>query len=215
MLLGCKPFELLTHERFHAKMIYLGADDLHDIYYDSMRRIVPMYNHDNITIAPAREGQCFYSLHVYPTNDFANRYLNSAAPSVVVAIIVLVFLVMVVIFAVYDRAESQRNRKVVATAAKANKIVQSLFPSMVQSRLFERDADEEVRQSVQDKTKTTIRSLMDGKVVATEVSNKKSKPIADLYPNTTIMFADMKGTTNVFQGLRSNDCDSCRVYRMV
>jgi hypothetical protein len=173
----------------YAQMTYLGAEDLHDLKYDNERRVIPLYNHANQSFAPDYPGQCFYSLHVYPTATLEGRYLDATTANVLAAIVVLVFVAMVVIFAVYDHAESTRNRKVVATAAKANQIVQSMFPSMVQSRLFDSEKDdEEVRQSMQDKTKTTLRSIMDGGDV-----NKVSKPIADLYPHTTIMFADMKG----------------------
>jgi hypothetical protein len=155
-------------------MTYLGAEDLHDAKYDSERRVIPLYNHANQSFAPNHPGQCFYSLHVYPTATLEGRYLDATRANVLAAIVVLVFVAMVVIFAVYDHAESTRNRKVVATAAKANQIVQSMFPSMVQSRLFDSEKDdEEVRQSMQDKTKTTLRSIMDGGDV-----NKVSKPIA-------------------------------------
>jgi hypothetical protein len=175
-------------------MTYLGAEDLHDSQYGNERKVIPMYNHDSLIIEPDRPGQCFYSLQVFPTVDLEHRYKDTAAANAVAAMIVLVFAAMLIIFIAYDRAEAARNRKVVATAAKANRIVQSMFPSMVQSRLFDSEKDEEeVRQSTQDKTKTTLRSIMDGGDVAPEVSNKVSKPIADLYPNTTIMFADMKG----------------------
>lgn len=175
----------------------MGNGDLHDTRFDADRRVLPMY--DSEKLYPALPGQCFYSLHAYPTQQLAEQFLGPMAANVVAALIVIVFVVMLFVFFIYDRAEAARNDKVVSTAAKANRIVQQMFPTMVQSRLFDSDKDEEVKQSAQDKTNTALRSiLVDGNDV-TEVSTRKAKPIADLYPNTTIMFADMKGEITIIR----------------
>ena len=74
------------------------------------------------------------------------------------------------------------------TAAQARKLVSSLFPENVQSQILDQIAEEECRSST-DK----LRSFLSG------VPNKKlqvnDKPIAELFPDATVIFLDIVGFT--------------------
>ena len=109
-------------------------------------------------------------------------------------------------FFVYDIFVQKRNRKVVAVAAKTNEIVASLFPEAVRGRLFE-DSNKK-GSSKKNKTSaganenddTMIKKFLSGGELDEQVYEEedfmyKSRPIADLYPETTIMFADIAGFT--------------------
>ncbi|CAB9504460.1 Receptor-type guanylate cyclase gcy [Seminavis robusta] len=68
---------------------------------------------------------------------------------------------------------AEKFNKVLTSAQRSNAIVSSLFPKNVAKQMLDYDANDR-----------------DGKN-----ADLKSKPIADLFPNTTVMFADMEGFT--------------------
>jgi class 3 adenylate cyclase len=86
------------------------------------------------------------------------------------------------------------------TAKRTNAIAASLFPSNVRDRMF-KDAEEQAERDVMNKTKMGAHAsgknrLKDYLDEADEGGQGlQTKPIADLFQNTTIMFADIKGFT--------------------
>ena len=89
-----------------------------------------------------------------------------------------------------------RQQKVMKTAVQSTTIVSSLFPSNVRDRLLDangnsRANDDNVGKSMFQPTKTRLKTFLnDG-----EPSNDSSKPIADLFTDTTVLFADIAGFT--------------------
>jgi hypothetical protein len=73
------------------------------------------------------------------------------------------------------------------TAARSNAIVSSLFPDAVRKRLME-DSDGTKFASQNNR----LKSFLSGK----ESDGTDAKPIADLFPHTTVMFADIAGFTS-------------------
>lgn len=111
------------------------------------------------------------------------------------------FLVLVGAFFGYDIFVQRRNRKVVAVASKTNEIVASLFPEAVRERLFQDAEDETKKASAVNENDNMIKKFLSGNAEMDDEVDEddefmyKSRPIADLYPETTIMFADI-GTKN-------------------
>jgi len=81
---------------------------------------------------------------------------------------------MIAAFAVYDMIVQRRNQKLVYNAARSNAIVTSLFPKNVRERIVAQE------ENVADIGKNT---------------KPKGPPIADLYLESTILFADVVGFT--------------------
>jgi hypothetical protein len=90
---------------------------------------------------------------------------------------VLIFAFTSAVFLVYDRMVEKRQRTVMSTAVQTSTIVTSLFPSTVRERMFETSADHD--NMIQDEKYISFGDRM------------VSRPIADLYPHATVMFADM------------------------
>lgn len=109
-----------------------------------------------------------------------------------------------------SRFVQRRQKKVMNTAKRTNAIVKSLFPANVRDRMM-KDAEEQLDQKLAAKKKgvktlgaapkNQLKSFLsddnknkDGKGVDHDGNiTFDSKPIADLFPKTTVMFG---GTTN-------------------
>jgi hypothetical protein len=90
---------------------------------------------------------------------------------------VLIFVFTSAVFLTYDWLVEKRQKTVMSTAVHTSAIVSSLFPSTVRDRLFEADADPA--------------GAFQGESYISLGDKVVSRPIADLYPSATVMFADM------------------------
>ena len=154
-----------------------------------------------------------FKLHIYPSDDFEACYLTNQ-PKIFSLAVSLVFLVTVISFIVYDILVEKRQKKLLENAERSNKVVASLFPAMVRERLFN---DREARD--EERTNTNKRSLIfkgssqpsrlalfmtpapqqsqsqaGDSDTATALSGS-APAIADLYNDTTVLFADIAGFT--------------------
>jgi class 3 adenylate cyclase len=72
------------------------------------------------------------------------------------------------VFLAYEHRVSRQQKKLMSSAQRSNAIVESLFPSNVRDKLYPQDADDQ---------------------------NDSGAPIADLHPDTTVVFADIANFT--------------------
>jgi hypothetical protein len=86
----------------------------------------------------------------------------------------VVFVFAISLFFVYNRLVEKRQSLVLTKAVQSTAIVSSLFPKQVQDRLMIQQQDQHALSS----------SL-----------SVQNAPIADLFPNCTVMFADLCGFT--------------------
>lgn len=77
-------------------------------------------------------------------------------------------------------------------AARSNAIIKSLFPSTVRDRVFEADPSSQLF-AVQPKAR--LDSFLRTGETDTSSNHDKSRPIADLFPETTVLFCDIAGFT--------------------
>jgi class 3 adenylate cyclase len=92
-----------------------------------------------------------------------------------------------VVFLIYDVLVQFRNEKIVFNAARSNAIVSSMFPDAIRDRLLQEN------ESPKQKGSGHLKSyLMTGEG---ESGDTLSKPLADLFLETTVMFADISGFT--------------------
>lgn len=110
---------------------------------------------------------CSYSLTMYPTHELRDQYLTHT-PVTFTIIVVVVFLFTSVVFLVYDYFVQRRQRVVLDSAERTGAIVSDLFPSKFRNMI-------EVNHVVKSSGETL------------------GKALADLFPDTTIMFADIAG----------------------
>ena len=157
-----------------------------------------------------------FILHIYPSDDLYNTF-NTSQPRIYSLAVSLVFLVTVISFLVYDFLVERRQKKLLDSAERSGKIVSSLFPAMVRDRLFKHTNSIPEEEEEQKKKEKGVKRILKATSVVentnrlkkfisqteapgesddslTAISNS-APPIADLYNDCTILFADIAGFT--------------------
>lgn len=149
---------------------------------------------------------CSYYIEVHPADDLADSYLKNNEPFIYSAVVFVVFIFTALVFVLYDFFVQRRQDKVLRTAQKTSAIVSSLFPKSIQKRIMA-DTATEIKERRNRRNifsgKDKLKKFLGGEKDRTEVSEEtldvraiyETKPIADFFPETTIMFADIVGFT--------------------
>jgi class 3 adenylate cyclase len=174
-----------------AQASYLGQGDLHDPSYDEYMietGFGAFIGRDNV--AASRDGNCYYNVRAYPSKEMEELYITRE-PLYFTLTLVAVFVFTSLVFVAYDCLVQRRHTVVNKSALQSNAVVSSLFPEEVRSRLpslyaskTERDAATKSMQHEKDDNDDSFDDYYDD-----------SLPIADLYPNCTVLFADIAGFT--------------------
>jgi class 3 adenylate cyclase len=134
-----------------------------------------------------------YSLSIYKTNEYWNEAKNRKVFYVLIA-----FAVLAVTFVLYDRFVNKKNKKILQAAKESHAIISSLFPAQVRSRVFQNQSskDEELECTpTNSNSEKTFAELHNGVGDTHGDFMYNTKPIADLFPDATILFADIVGFT--------------------
>ena len=177
---------------------FKGEGDLHDREWSHMRRTVSLHSYEDMTLAMEEEGHCMYSFDLYPTFFLASQQNTDLATYMTVAAIVPFFLMAFAFFA-YDWFVNRRNAKVLAAAVDNGKIVSSLFPKNVRDRLV---AENKAQAEIADQITSTnpkhakLQQFLDKDSSDNSDGGEEgwmysTKPIADSFQETTVMFADV------------------------
>jgi class 3 adenylate cyclase len=217
------------------KVKYRGRDDHHDARYDSLRVYSPLFalkNQSRImskyTGIPVDEEYCTYSISIYKTLAYENE-IRTNNPIIFACFGIVIFAFICVVFLLYDGKVQQRQVVVMDSALRSNAVVSSLFPSIVRDKILN-EANINIAET--DGTSTVIKDNTD--LVKTPFSKRLSKgpasdenttlfdgcdttdnknllfildspPIADLYKETTVFFADIAGFTQWSSSRSPND----------
>ena len=181
-----------TYRLDGSDAVFLGVGDLHDSKYD-------MYElHADLAVGKTNSSYlCPYSMSVYPTEECYKQF-HTYQPVVYIAAVVFIFVVTIAVFLLYDTFVEKRQMKVMTRAVRTNEIVSSLFPASVRERLM---AEKQQLQG-QDLLLREIHDMEANDSDGGEVglvrkgrSSLTSNPIADLFPNATVLFGDIAGFT--------------------
>ena len=193
---------------------YIGRGDLHDHDYDYMEMKVNMVNttifknfEELYTGVPLNKEFCPTTIRIYPSATMQDVFMTNN-PIVFTIIAAIVFLSTSGVFLVYDVLLERRQRTVMKTAAQSKNLVSSLFPKNVHDRLLnDAEANEELMH-IEAPSKKRLRSFLNTGDEACEMNQLdndallvyKTKPIADLFLETTIMVSSI-----FFESIRHNN----------
>ena len=123
--------------------------------------------------------------HIFPSSTFHSRY-KTDTPMIFAVVVAFTFVLVAAVFFIYDQLVQRRNEKIVATAARSSAIVSSMFPDTIRDRLLQ----ENEAKSKHGHLKSY---LLNGGVG--QDGSQSAKPLADLFLETTVLFADIVGFT--------------------
>jgi class 3 adenylate cyclase len=198
---------------------YLARGDRHDQAYDSMGVKRSFFNLNSYSTAqskysgvPISKEYCTFNINVYPSKDMEMKYLT-ANPIIFASAAILIFVFTSIVFMIYDCKVERRQKLVMSTAVQSRAVVSSLFPSNIRDKILQ-DSDEETKTpatSNSSSRKGNMRTYLSRNSIQNNtinvISNSKhadessimikltSRPIADLFPETTVFFADISGFT--------------------
>jgi hypothetical protein len=199
-----------TYEIRGRDVGYLGVGDLHERTYDNMQESAKIHelgqysnrqSHTSYSGAILGNEFCPMTLYLYPSNTMKSRFTTiNPILFTVGTIVIFAFTSLVLYF--YDSKVEDRQRRVLKTAVDSSAIVSSLYPSTVRDRLFSPTATmPEAPNGVVAKRRSSLlqnymRGFETAPVEMPEAEQRLSgSPIAELYPDTTVLFADIAGFT--------------------
>jgi hypothetical protein len=174
---------------------YLGPGNYADQKYSDMSIQVGI-DDDLFEANPTTVNQtlnqsiCRFYITVYPSEEMDETY-NTIYPLLIAYVMASLFISAFGVFLIYDRMVEQRQKVVMNTAQRSTAIVSSIFPKQVVGRLMS--------DPIQGNA-TKLRSLihhkdgMEQNTLEGDTDIGKA-PIADLFPEATVMFADVQGFT--------------------
>jgi hypothetical protein len=128
--------------------------------------------------------------------DFFDDY-NTSMPVIVSVAVGTCFLLLILIFIIFNRLVEARQTKVLDRAVHTTAIVTSLFPKKVRDRMIEeqQEADKNTNNNGASRKYNKFIGGNDDNHLSSENKKIDQKTIADLFLNCTVMFADIAGFT--------------------
>lgn len=136
-------------------------------------------------------GQCTPFLEVRPLKEFPDDYGTNFRYAMTVSIAAS-FALMGLVFYAFDKQTRVQDEKMVKYAAQSNQVLASLFPANVRDRLLNHNPDDK-NMKAEDAGGFGVPSNENGSTVGGSSTADAENVIADLYPETTILFADIAG----------------------
>ena len=202
--------QVVTFEIIGPNVDVLSVEeDLHDPFYDSLEINAKFHVSDeHRRLQEAHDDDkyyCMYEYSIYPTDEFHEVY-TTQQPLWSTLGVIFIFCLTSAIFVLYDLLVTRRQQRVEASAARSNAIVSSLFPAQVRDRLLQDNGEDGAKQSYKQSTGRGTIAMMDGNNRSAlhsdyqadlDTTSKllETKPIADLFPSATVLFADICGFT--------------------
>jgi hypothetical protein len=199
--------ETFTYQIDGPNVTYLGIYDQHDTKYDALGVTSTLTELSNSNTeesfydgVPLDEEYCPYTLRLYPSKQMESYYTSSNA-TIFPFVTLLSFAVLAVLFFAYDSRVERRQTKVLSSAVRSSALVSSLFPLSVQEHLYDtrkkgNTPKRRFGDIIMQRTATTT-CEDDTNMHAVENDGAVvGDAIATLYPETTVMFADIRGFTN-------------------
>ena len=128
---------------------------------------------------------------------FSDDYITPLPLSITFAV-AMVFIFTICVFILYNKLVEKRQVLVLSKAVHSTAIVSSLFPKQVHDRLMmqqQQEHDEKKNQTLNNTSR--LKSFLNNNTSLglPGGGGSTARPIADLFPHCTVLFADIAGFT--------------------
>jgi hypothetical protein len=217
--------EAFSYEIDGPEATFMGVGDWHDATFDHLEvqaQFAAFFQGERVTREEHNAAQnsvqavCEFSLHVYPTLIMSREH-ESTTPVTFTLAVVGIFAFTSLVFLLYDVLVQKRQFRVAQAATRTTALVTSLFPQEVHDRLFAttlgmtRHLDSanqapkyRLRKFLSDEQNNGGSMTESAAIKQRDNGREKSAPIADLFPECTVMFCDIVGT---FSACGSSCCN--------
>ena len=177
-----------------------GAGDLHDPAFDRYRQKATAAIAESN--ASANRASVKYTFEIYPTSTLSDQYF-SEVPVVFTVSMVLFFFLMALVFLGYDYLVRVRTEALIRHAEVSSKYLNQFFPAFVRKRLLQPPASIPEPASArrfhwQVTASTPNKGSSRRKPVGVAVGPPPTQyddPIAEVFDDSTVLFADISGFT--------------------
>jgi Adenylate and Guanylate cyclase catalytic domain len=186
------PFTYLVNGKDVA---FLGKGDLHDsdFKYLELRTSfgdIRMLGERKEFHVEFQNDYCPVSFRMYPSRVYFDAHISNM-PIIMACVVLSVFAFTVFMFLSYDRLVERRQELILMKAKQSTAVVTSLFPKNVANRLMEQiDTTNFGSGGKNMSSNKRLKSFLVG-----NGDNIDSQPIADLFPSSTVLFADIVSFT--------------------
>lgn len=129
---------------------------------------------------------CHFSLSIYPSEEFEQTFKTDSS-KIIGACVAGSFFLLVLLFGIFRLMMTRQRRFMQAKADRAEAIVASVFPQAIGERLIAEAAENSKGDGI---NRLPARGLL--KNFLDNGQNDCSKPIADLFPSTTVLFVSTR-----------------------
>jgi hypothetical protein len=188
-----------TYELDEDDVVFIGNHDIHTKYYEHLKKTAEVsallekagYDDSIEGFSLGDEYECQYSVSAFPSAVYMNQHTTNGAV-VVTTTAVVIFGFVFLLFLCYGVFTEHRLESLNAKASRTQKLVNTLFPKEVQERMFRNSIE---RDTLLEKERIDD-PLANIKTILKDTEEKKEDlPIANLYTDCTVMFADLTGFT--------------------
>eukprot|EP00980_Cylindrotheca_fusiformis_P014107 scaffold3710_cov103-Cylindrotheca_fusiformis.AAC.6 len=179
---------VVTYQIDGSNAIVLGEEDLHNPKYDSLE-ITETFIDLDVDHLKVPDGLCVpaSTLHVYPSEALEQKF-ETHNRTIYTSAVVIIFSFTVLVFLLYDFVVGRLQRKVMDRINKQDMIVANVFPSAIRDRLYQAQGNALQQSQMVDPSTNSVGT-------ENETGTTGTAPLADLFPNTSIVFADIAGFT--------------------
>mmetsp|Transcript_1718 Transcript_1718/g.4427 ORF Transcript_1718/g.4427 Transcript_1718/m.4427 type:complete len:967 (-) Transcript_1718:770-3670(-) len=199
----CNP--TFTYQINGPNVTFIGVGDFHEKKYNHMAVSKSLSELSSSAMKESSysgiqldEEFCPFKMTVYPSQITKNQH-SSEIPMYFAVVTVIVFAATALTFIIYDFWVERRQRIVMKTAMSTTKLVASLFPDLVIDRMLPSLQESASSVNQPKKLQSFLKRERDDELLSQQFEMRSarsfSKPIADLFPDTTVFFADIAGFT--------------------
>eukprot|EP00980_Cylindrotheca_fusiformis_P012967 scaffold3236_cov66-Cylindrotheca_fusiformis.AAC.33 len=177
--------DVLSYEIQGPVATFLGEVDAHDPAYDEYV-MTDVFLDLQVDPSKLPEGRCVpkLTLNVYPTKIMEDSFFSSKAITYA-SVVAVIFIFTSLVFLLYDYFVRRRQSKVMDRIIKQDQIVSDVFPSAIRDRLY---GDQTKKDMAQDFFGAPLDLDRNASIAG-------DAPLADLFPSTSVVFADIAGFT--------------------